>query len=552
MSTLSALISSGGGDKLTATTATAGDNITAGKSYKIGVDGKAYSASTVLNAAGSSYTTALTNTLGGTPTDAMYFPDARHSIWLPNGNIVSLFWNAGSQIVAAYINGTTFLEIAEANVEWSFIPNQQAAGALYYIGKYTYSSVDYYLIGFSISYYQNNGAVYRVRMGTLRINTAGSGSVDDIRSLTNLAGNSGMVPNGYASTYAGSNSGGTNFLTCRGGRYILFQHANNSATEWRVVNAYSGSNTGFAAIPDTSQQGSGTTLSTGSGYGTYTHKVDDANGKFLLFYINSGGNGTDVKLLTVDANGAITLSASNLTETSWSSGQSQEYMSAWIQITTTTFAQVYARNSYWQIRTFTYDGNTTVTQTGSSGNVYEAGIDSTYGLNRMNQARAQYVASGDKLYMWDADDDSTTWQFDLTNRTIKSITPSFNALNGSYHTTSVFANVQPDGSFLVGTYYNEPSAGVGKWGRFAARHFDPDFVQTVHSPLIATADASAGATANFMLKPGISSDTVLSTSYYIAKEGMYYPLNTSGAIGDGATGTSDQRSATTLDNIRHD
>ena len=367
MSTLSALISSGGGDKLTATTATAGDDITAGKSYKIGGDGKAYGASAVLNAAGSAYTTALTNTLGGTPTDAMYFPDARHSIWLPNGNIVSLFWNANSQIVAAYINGTTFLEIAETNVVGAvYIPNQQAAGALHYIGKYTYSSVDYYLIGFSVSFYQNSGAAYRVRMGTLRINTTGSGSVDDVRSLTNLAGNSGQVPNGYGATYAGSNSGGTNFLTCRGGRYILFQHWQGSFTEYRVVNAYSGSNTGFAAVPDTSQQGSGTLLATGSGYGTYSHKVDDANGKFLLFYVNSGGNGTDVRLLTVDANGAITLSGSDLTETSWSSGISQEYMSAWIQITTTTFAQVYARDSYWQIRTFTYDGNTTVTQTGLS------------------------------------------------------------------------------------------------------------------------------------------------------------------------------------------
>mgnify|MGYP003311260355 CR=1 FL=1 len=125
-------------------------------------------------------------------------------------------------------------------------------------------------------------------------------------------------------------------------------------------------------------------------------------------------------------------------------------------------------------------------------------------------------------------------------------------MNGSKHTTSVFANVQPDGSFLVGTYYNDPSSGNGIWGRFAARHFDPDFIQTVHSPLIATADASAGATANFMLKPGISSDTVLSTSYYVAKEGMYYPLKTTGATGDGATQGSDQRSATTVDNIRHD
>ena len=112
--------------------------------------------------------------------------------------------------------------------------------------------------------------------------------------------------------------------------------------------------------------------------------------------------------------------------------------------------------------------------------------------------------------------------------------------------------MQPDGSFLVGGFYNGISGGSGNWSRYTAQHFDPDFLMTVHAPLIATADASAGATANFMLKPGISSDTVLSTSYYVAKEGMYYPLKTTGATGDGATQGSDQRAATTIDNIRHD
>ena len=372
-----------------------------------------------------------------------------------------------------------------------------------------------------------------------------------------------MVQNGYNVRHS-TNAGGTNFLTCRGGYYILHQYkAAGATTNFRVAKAYDipGSNQGFAGAAYTTQVGGDTSLSTATDVGTYTFKVDDANGKFLVFHITSDGTyDPHVRLLTVDANGAMTMS-SNLTETSWTNDHPNDYRGAWVQITTTTFANVYARDEQWMIRTFSYDGSTTITQTGVSqpaGLQTESGIDHSVGFNATdNSSSAKYVASGDKLYLWDADDDTSTWQFDLTNRTIKKTTPSFNSLNGSgssYHTQNVQANVQPDGSFLVGSFYNEPSAGVGKWGRFAARHFDPDFGITVHAPLIATADASAEATANFMLKPGISSDTVLSSSYYVAKEGMYYPIKTTGATGDGSTETPDYgpRAATPIDNIRHD
>ena len=547
----------GGGDKLTATTATAGDSITAGKSYKIGADGKAYGGSTILNAAASTYPSGLASSLSGTPTDALYFPDARHSVWLPNGNIVALFWDTSYTVTAAYINGSTFTEIAETSIHLQ-LPDQAASAGLWYLGKYTYNGIVYYLMGYTLHYYRNANATYYHHAGTFRINTSGSSSIEHRRDFTNLAGTNAVVPNGYNTRHS-TNAGGTNFLTCRGGYYILHQYKPAAAsTEWRVAKAYDtpNSNQGFAGAAYTTQVGSGTSLATGSNFGTYTFKVDDANGKFLVFYNTSGSFDPHVKLLTVDANGAMTLS-SDLTETSWANDHTYEYYGAWVQITTTTFAHVYARNSQWMIRTFTYDGNTTITMTGSSGGLTtETNIDHSAGFSLTNDsATAKYVQSGDKLYLWDSDDDTTTWQFDLTNRTIKPTTPSFNGLNGSgsgYHTFNVQANVQPDGSFLVGGFYNGITGGSGNWGRFAARHFDPDFVSTVHSPLIATADASAGATANFMLKPGISSDTVLSTSYYAAKEGMYYPLKTSSALGDGATGGSDQRSATTLDNIRHD
>lgn len=557
MSTLSALISSGGGDKLTATTATAGTEIVTGKSYKIGADGKAYGANTILNAAASTYPASLASSLSNTPTDALYFPDARHSVWLPNGNIVALFWNGGTNITAAYINGTSFNEIAETNIHLQ-LPNQAASAGLWYIGKYTYGGIDYYLMGYTLHYYQNSNATYYHHAGTFRINTSGSSSIEHVRNFTNLSGTSGVVPNGYNLRHS-TNNGGTNFLTCRGGYYILHQFKPaDGTTEWRVAKAYDipGSNAGFAGAAYTTQVGSGIQQATGNTYGTYTYKVDDANGKFLVFYVDNSAYVFHVKLLTVDANGAMTLS-SNLTETGWATESFTTYYGAWIQITTTTFAYVYARNSQWQIRTHTYDGNTTVTQTGTSGALTsESGIDHSQGFNVTNDSSAaKYVASGDKLYLWDSDDDTTTWQFDLTNRTIKSTTPSFNGLNGSgssYHTINVQANVQPDGSFLVGGFYNGISGGSGNWSRYAPHHFDPDFIMTVHAPLIATADASSGATANFMLKPGISSDTVLSTTYYVAKEGMYYPLKTSGASGDGATQNSDERSATTIDNIRHD
>lgn len=553
------ILGKGGTDTLTATTATAGGDVTTGKSYQLGSDGKAYSANTILNAAGSAYTTSLTDTLGGTPTDAMYFPDARHSIWLPNGNIVSMFWNAGSQIVAAYINGSTFLEIAEANLVVSPTPNQACSGGLWYLGEYTYSGVVYYLIGYTANYYQNSDGTYYHHAGTFRINTSGSSSIEHVRNFTNLSGNSGVVQNAYMFRNS-TNAGGTNFLTCRGGYYILHQYkAAGATTNFRVAKAYDipDSNQGFAGAAYTTQVGSGQSLSTASDVGTYTFNVDDANGKFLVFHITSDGTyDPHVRLLTVDANGAMTMS-SNLTETSWTNDHANDYRGAWIQLTTTTFANVYARDEQWNIRTFSYDGSTTITQTGTSGGLQtESGIDHSVGFNSVdNSSSAKYVASGDKLYLWDSDDDTTTWQFDLTNLTIKTTTPSFNNLNGSgssYHTSNVQANVQPDGSFLVGSFYNEPSAGTGKWGRFATRHFDPDFLTTVHAPLIATADASSAATANFMLKSGVSSSTAISTSYYVTKEGMYYPLKTSGATGDGATQNSDQRSATPIDNIRHD
>ena len=62
-------------------------------------------------------------------------------------------------------------------------------------------------------------------------------------------------------------------------------------------------------------------------------------------------------------------------------------------------------------------------------------------------------------------------------------------------------------------------------------HFNPNFKKTADLVAIARADGAVGATVNIDLKTGDTASATLSTDYYLAKEGMSYPLDVEGGAG---------------------
>jgi len=109
-----------------------------------------------------------------------------------------------------------------------------------------------------------------------------------------------------------------------------------------------------------------------------------------------------------------------------------------------------------------------------------------------------------------------------------------NTLAGVYGTKMIMQSMNSGSMMSI----SHPWVSGGNYDRenqgyaiYYTDNFNPNFKKTADLVAIARADGAVGATVNIDLKTGDTASATLSTDYYLAKEGMSYPLDVEGGAG---------------------
>ena len=537
------------GNKLVATTATNATAVTVGKSYRLGNDGKAHRYSTVVEVPTIISASAIETPIFSGASAAVQFDKgagATACLYLPNGDwiVPVMTTNLPSPMYAVLVNGDKTVYRHHAYIGSNNGVNQSPMASFHYLGTYTYGGVTYYNVGHFGSYYRNSNNTWYVFYGTLTVNTTTNQLTTYYFTSADNVANIAPADYGFRAMY-----GGTTFHTARNGKYVVLWRKNTTSNNpggvaCNIAPAYTtGSN--FAAIPALQSQtqqyihaahnvtGEAANAATTSHGAFYAFKYDDANGKFITIYPQYWQTGHIAQLVTITDAGQYAGTPGTITQTGWTTVSSNNSLGVWFQITSTTYARVYMNSSQWVIQKFTYDPtdgtNGSLTMNTNSGlqTLADLELGNTGTVETpTNNLNSAHLQDGEKLFVWSTDDNTKTFEFNLNSCTlVGEVSPTMNGLPVSgANTDTLGGRLTSAGNYQLGM----PNTRVGWSGHHGVwdpAHFDSTLKTTTHAPLIATASSDSGATGNFMLKPGLSSDTALSTTYYCQKEDMYYPYD---------------------------
>jgi len=281
-------------------------------------------------------------------------------------------------------------------------------------------------------------------------------------------------------------------------------------------------------------------------------KVNDSNGTYIYFYCDvSSPYNIKAKMITVAANGSATDADCTFSGTQPTGSptylneqsiifQTKNPLVFWAVSRPTNanfYCQKYTLND--STNAFTVSAYETITLPSNfhNSNGYAHGNywwDEKGYTNAGPRGRC-YVASEEILHIY-ADDGNTTAgsfviklpasgnaEFDDSYTT----TADTDTLDARYTLATQFDKGVPGNETHIGsTSFNYNAQDTISQRQYSSTNWNPTKVGTFYTPAIALADASAGATVNIALHPGITSPTDLNATYYFKKEDMFYPLVT--------------------------
>ena len=342
------------------------------------------------------------------------------------------------------------------------------------------------------------------------------------RGLTGGGGSSGIYANGVVVT-AVQEGNATSDLT---GRLAISSHVYNTASPSNLteVGTYDG------------------------GYYDYNYGVsdlllhDETSRTFLSFEAPLNSNNSKlVKKHVFAANGAITTTtvAAAFTLSNFSNAITQKYFRV-VKVSAGVYAAIFAEtNNVWSIQKFTWDGNTTLTQTGSridltlpTGLTIEsAGATSLWYYNT-----AYHIAGDEGNLIIDYSAANGTKN---ANQNVSSIDLVAGTLNFSVSTFGFgdSGGHLHGGCFIAGKNVTIVLRDGDDYDEFHYEKYNSGFFthtnQTKEVIGIALADAVQGATdASIALLDGLKSTTALPAGTFIEKNGQYYLLDVPTTLGD--------------------
>ena len=282
-------------------------------------------------------------------------------------------------------------------------------------------------------------------------------------------------------------------------------------------------------------------------------KVDDAAGTFIYWYIkNAASYSIEAKMITVAADGSSTTADCTFTGTEATGSptylggasmqgvifQTKNPLVFWLmsrpskdkmyfqKLTLNSATNVITRSTY---QTIDVPSNFQSSGSGTHGGQFYPGV-TRYGDNKFC-----YVASQEILHYFDDTQIGNT----ASGSYVIKLPVTGDAEFNSTWTTTLDSDTTNTRNHLVtqfdkGVPGNETHLGssTAHYGgddnttrrQYSVANWNPTLQGTFYTPAIALADASAGATVNIALHPGITSPTDLHTSYYFKKEDMFYPI----------------------------
>ena len=268
---------------------------------------------------------------------------------------------------------------------------------------------------------------------------------------------------------------------------------------------------------------------------------DETSRTFLSFESPvSANNSKLVKKHVFAADGTLTTTtvATAFTLSNFSNAATNKYFRV-VKVSTGVYAAVFAEtNNVWSIQKFTWDGNTTLTQTGSRIDLTLPTGLTIEGFNSNNcwYYHDSYEVAGDESNLIIEHGSAATSK--NANQNAYSINLVAGTLNFGISTFGLGNNGAhlQGGCFIYGKDKTIVIPNGAAYNDFNYQKFDSSFFkhteQTKEVVGIALADAVAGATdASIALLDGLKSTTALPTGTFIVKNGQYYLLDVATTIG---------------------
>ena len=281
-------------------------------------------------------------------------------------------------------------------------------------------------------------------------------------------------------------------------------------------------------------------------------KINDANGTFLYFYDDvSSPYNLKAKMITIAANGAATDADCTFSGTQPTGSptylneqavifQTKNPLVFWVVSRPTKanfYCQRYTLNDSTNVFTVSAYETLTMPANFQSSDDYAHGnyFHNEKGYTNAGPRGRCYVASEEILHIYAADNNVTAGSFCIklpvagnaqfeTSYTTSADTDTINTRQTIF--TQFDKGVPGNETHIGSTGFNYNNADTISSRQYSSTNWNPTKAGTFYTPAIALANASAGATVNIALHPGITSPTDLNATYYFKKEDMFYPLVT--------------------------